>query len=117
VKHGLYYVICSRLPSGVRCLAAVDARQPGDGLSRRELLLAGLVSRCFQSWRSTPSPFGARCSTTVCAAVHRLQHAYFRDTATIMVRGYDILGTFLSLDNYLDKRPIFIRSSFPGARP
>jgi hypothetical protein len=31
---------------------------------------------------------------------------YFRDTAT-MVRGYDILGTFLSLDNYLDKRPNF----------
>ncbi|MBI2498170.1 MAG: glycosyltransferase family 39 protein [Opitutae bacterium] len=31
---------------------------------------------------------------------------FFRDTAT-MVRGYDLLGTFLSLDNYLDKRPNF----------
>jgi len=31
---------------------------------------------------------------------------YFRDTAT-MVRGYDLLGTFSSLDNYLDKRPNF----------
>ena len=31
---------------------------------------------------------------------------FFRDVAT-MVRGYDILGTFLSTDNPLDKRPNF----------
>lgn len=31
---------------------------------------------------------------------------FFRDTAT-MVRGYDLGGVFLSLDNYLDKRPNF----------
>jgi len=31
---------------------------------------------------------------------------FFRDVAT-MVRGYDIQGTFLSTDNYLDKRPYF----------
>jgi hypothetical protein len=30
---------------------------------------------------------------------------YFREAGT-MVRGYDINGVFLSLDNYLDKRPI-----------
>jgi hypothetical protein len=31
---------------------------------------------------------------------------FFRE-AGVMVRGYDILGTFVSLDNYLDKRPYF----------
>jgi hypothetical protein len=31
---------------------------------------------------------------------------YFREAAT-MVRGYDIQGTFISTDNYLDKRPYF----------
>ncbi|AOS44538.1 hypothetical protein Verru16b_01601 [Lacunisphaera limnophila] len=31
---------------------------------------------------------------------------YFRDVG-VMVRGYDLLGTFVSLDNYLDKRPYF----------
>jgi Dolichyl-phosphate-mannose-protein mannosyltransferase len=31
---------------------------------------------------------------------------YFRDAAT-MVRGYDILGVFVSTDSYLDKRPNF----------
>lgn len=31
---------------------------------------------------------------------------HFREVAT-MVRGYDILGTFVSTDNYLDKRPYF----------
>ena len=31
---------------------------------------------------------------------------YFREVAT-MVRGYDLLGVFVSTDNYLDKRPYF----------
>lgn len=31
---------------------------------------------------------------------------YFREAGT-MVRGYDVGGVFLSLDNYLDKRPVF----------
>jgi hypothetical protein len=31
---------------------------------------------------------------------------HFREVAT-MVRGYDFLGTFVSTDNYLDKRPYF----------
>lgn len=31
---------------------------------------------------------------------------HFREVAT-MVRGYDLLGTFVSTDNYLDKRPYF----------
>lgn len=31
---------------------------------------------------------------------------FFREVGT-MVRGYDLLGTFMSLDNYLDKRPYF----------
>jgi hypothetical protein len=31
---------------------------------------------------------------------------YFREVG-VMVRGYEILGSFLSLDNYLDKRPYF----------
>lgn len=38
------------------------------------------------------------------STAYNLHH--FRDVAT-MVRGYDVEGTFISTDNYLDKRPYF----------
>ena len=47
---------------------------------------------------------------------------HFREVAT-MVRGYDLLGTFVSTDNYLDKRPYFypflisMAHDFTGYRP
>ncbi len=47
---------------------------------------------------------------------------YFREVAA-MVRGYEFMGTFTSLDNYLDKRPYFypflvsLVHDFTGYRP
>jgi hypothetical protein len=47
---------------------------------------------------------------------------FFREVG-VMVRGYEILGTFVSLDNYLDKRPYFypylvsLAHGFTGYRP
>jgi hypothetical protein len=54
------------------------------------------------------------------STAYNLHH--FRDVAT-MVRGYEVEGTFISTDNYLDKRPYFypflvsLLHDFTGYRP
>lgn len=108
VKHYAYYVLL--LTFALWCVALArlwSARLPGEAVSRRELLLAGTVIALFSVLAINAEPFRSKVlyDEFVLQSTAFNMH-YFRDTAT-MVRGYDILGTFLSLDNYLDKRPNF----------
>lgn len=82
-------------------------RLPGGAPDRRELLGAGGVIALFTLMAVTAEPFRSKVlyDEFVLQSTAFNMH-FFRDTAT-MVRGYDLLGTFLSLDNYLDKRPNF----------
>lgn len=82
-------------------------RIPGPGISRRELAAAVTVIGLFTVMAVNAEPFRSKVlfDEFVLQSTAFNMH-YFRDTAT-MVRGYDILGAFLSLDNYLDKRPNF----------
>lgn len=108
VKHGAYYVVLLTFAAWCAQLWRLWAqRQPGDGPGRRELLLAGLAIALFSVMAVNSEPFRSKVlyDEFVLQSTAYNMH-YFRDTAT-MVRGYDILGTFLSLDNYLDKRPNF----------
>jgi hypothetical protein len=108
VKHGAYYVVLLTFAAWCAQLWRLWAqRQPGDGPGRRELLLAGLAIALFSVMAVNSEPFRSKVlyDEFVLQSTAYNMH-YFRDTAT-MVRGYDVLGTFLSLDNYLDKRPNF----------
>lgn len=82
-------------------------RTPGGAVGRREILAIVLVIGLFSSIAICSESF--RCKVLydefVLQSTAYNMH-YFRDAAT-MVRGYDILGVFLSTDSYLDKRPNF----------
>lgn len=82
-------------------------RADGVGLSRREWLLAGLAIGLLSLVAINAEAFRSKIlyDEFVLQSTAFNMH-YFRDTAT-MVRGYDILGVFLSTDSYLDKRPNF----------
>ncbi len=82
-------------------------RSPGQRPGRRELLGAGAVIALFTVLAIASEPFRSKVlfDEFVLQSTAFNMH-FFRDTAT-MVRGYDLVGTFLSLDNYLDKRPNF----------
>ena len=76
-------------------------------LGRREKILAGLVIALLSLMALTAEPFRSKVlyDEFVLQSTAFNLH-FFRDVAT-MARGYDILGVFLSTDNYLDKRPYF----------
>ncbi|MDB6115599.1 MAG: hypothetical protein JWQ62_2544 [Lacunisphaera sp.] len=82
-------------------------RIPGVPPGRREIAGAGALIAFFTLMAIGSEPFRSKVlfDEFVLQSTAYNMH-YFRDTAT-MVRGYDILGVFLSLDNYLDKRPNF----------
>ena len=108
VKHCAYYVVLATFAVWCALLWQLwTQRSPGDGPGRRELLLAGFAIALLSVMAVNSEPFRSKVlyDEFVLQSTAYNMH-YFRDTAT-MVRGYDILGTFLSLDNYLDKRPNF----------
>jgi hypothetical protein len=108
VKRFAYYVILLTFTLwGVMLWRLWAQRTPGGGPDRRELLVAGGVIALLSVMAINAEPFRSKVlfDEFVLQSTAYNMH-YFRDTAT-MVRGYDILGTFLSLDNYLDKRPNF----------
>ena len=88
-----------RLRRGIR-----DACQP---LCRHEWLWAGLVIALFSLFALTAEQFRSKIlyDEFVLQSTAYNMH-FFRDCAA-MVRGYDLLGVFVSTDNYLDKRPLF----------
>ncbi|MEI6106768.1 MAG: hypothetical protein WCR49_07095 [Opitutae bacterium] len=103
-----YYVLLLTFVLWVASLWRLWAqRLPGQALSRRECLGAGVVIALFTLMALKSEPFRSKIlyDEFVLQSTAFNMH-YFRDTAT-MVRGYQVLGTFLSFDNYLDKRPNF----------
>ncbi len=108
VKRGGYYVMLFTVVLwGVALWRLWCVRLPSVALSRREKLSAGLAIALLTVMALTAEPFRSKIlyDEFVLQATAFNMH-FFRDVAT-MVRGYDILGVFLSTDNYLDKRPYF----------
>lgn len=108
VKRYGYYVLLLTFVLWVAALWRLWCeRLPGEKPGRSELLAAGAVIALFTVMAVTAEPFRSKVlfDEFVLQSTAFNMH-FFRDTAT-MVRGYDILGAFLSLDNYLDKRPNF----------
>lgn len=108
VKRFGYYFILAAFALWLGALWSLwRDRQPGKPPDRRELLLAGVVIGLLSLVAINAETFRSKIlyDEFVLQSTAYNMH-YFRDTAT-MVRGYDILGTFISTDNYLDKRPNF----------
>jgi Dolichyl-phosphate-mannose-protein mannosyltransferase len=82
-------------------------RAGGSAPGRMELAGAGLAIGLFSLVAVSAEPFQSKVlfDEFVLQSTAFNIH-YFRDTATV-VRAYDILGVFLPLEGYLDKRPNF----------
>jgi Dolichyl-phosphate-mannose-protein mannosyltransferase len=106
-KFGYYVMLLTFVLWGASLWRLWRERAPGESPGRRELLGAGTVIALFTAMAVAAEPFRSKVlfDEFVLQSTAFNMH-FFRDTAT-MVRGYDILGAFLSLDNYLDKRPNF----------
>ncbi|MCW5549100.1 MAG: glycosyltransferase family 39 protein [Opitutaceae bacterium] len=106
IKHGGYYVM---LGTFVLWLAALWRlrHEALAGWSRRERITGTVLVALFSVVAVVHEDFRSKIlyDEFVLQSTAYNMH-FFRDVAT-MVRGYDILGTFLSTDNYLDKRPYF----------
>lgn len=108
VKRFGYYFMLAAFALWVAALWHLWRRRAaGEGMSRREWLLAGLAIGLLSLVAINSESFRSKVlyDEFVLQSTAYNMH-YFRDTAT-MVRGYDILGVFVSTDNYLDKRPNF----------
>jgi hypothetical protein len=114
VKRGGYYVMALTVAAWVWALSVVLRRwlaSAAVGPSRRSsafrrwalgALIGLLALMAVQS-----EPYRGKILNdefVLQSTAYNLHH--FRDVAT-MVRGYDVEGTFISTDNYLDKRPYF----------
>ncbi len=124
VKRYGYYFLLTAFALWVVALGRLWRRRAADDYpSRREYLWAGLAIASLSLVAIGAESFRSKVlyDEFVLQSTAYNMH-YFRDTAT-MVRGYDILGVFLSTDNFLDKRPNFypflvsLLHDFTGYRP
>lgn len=90
---------------------------------RRELALAGAVIALCCTVALTQETFRSKVLFDEFVLQSTAFNMHFFREVGVMVRGYDLLGTFVSLDNFLDKRPYFypylvsLAHSFSGYRP
>ncbi len=108
VKRFGYYFMLVTFALWVAALVRLwRARGPGEPLTRGEWLGATLAIGLLSLIAVNAEVFRSKIlyDEFVLQSTAYNMH-YFRDTAT-MVRGYDVLGVFISTDNYLDKRPNF----------
>ena len=107
IKHAGYYVMLLTFGWWIWSLWRIAPAGSGSSGSLRERVAAGLLILTFTGVSVAQESFRSKIlyDEFVLQATAFNMH-FFRDVAT-MVRGYDILGTFLSTDNYLDKRPYF----------
>ena len=108
VKRYGYYVMLGTFALWVLALAQLwQRRAQGRRLTGLEAIWAGLAIGLLSLIALTSAPFQSQIlfDEFVLQSTAFNMH-YFRDTETMM-RGYDMMGVFLSTDNYLDKRPIF----------
>lgn len=108
VKKSAYHFLLVAFALWVLALVRLwRERAPAPPPARRELVLAGFAIGLCTLMAVTAEPFRSKVlydEFVLQSTAYNMHH--FRDTAT-MVRGYEIGGVFLSLDNYLDKRPNF----------
>jgi hypothetical protein len=81
-------------------------RPAASPLTRREAWTVGLVIAGFSWLAFIAEPLRAKVLNDEFVLQSTAFNLHFFREAGTMVRGYDIGGVFLSLDNYIDKRPL-----------
>ena len=108
VKHHGYHVIAAAFVLWLACLWRLRAGlEPGEIPARGELGGPMAAIAAFTALYLFAEKFHSKVlydEFVLQSTAYNMHH--FRDAST-MVRGYDVLGVFLSTDNYLDKRPFF----------
>ncbi len=90
-----------------RLARASATREPDPHTSRAGLWAAGGLIAVLALLAVTHEPYRSKIlydEYVLQSTAYNLH--FFRDNSA-MVRGYDILGVFLSIDSYVDKRPVF----------
>lgn len=108
IKHGGYYFMLGTFVLWLAALCRLRREAVADwSRCRGELAAGAVLVALFSAVAVVHEGFRSKIlyDEFVLQSTAYNMH-FFRDVAT-MVRGYDILGTFLSTDNYLDKRPYF----------
>lgn len=125
VKRGGYFVLLGTFVLFLIALRRHCATRPraADPLTRRQLAGLGVAVGLLATLAIGAEPFRGKIlyDEFVLQSTAFNMH-FYRDIAT-MVRGYDLFGTFLPTDSYLDKRPSFfpllvsLVHDFTGYRP
>ncbi len=107
VKHGGYYVMLLTCGLFLHALWRIRGGWAGatEPLTRRQRWVVAAVIGLFSLLAVAAEPFRSKILNdefVLQSTAYNLH--YFREVAT-MVRGYEVQGVFLSIDNYLDKRP------------
>jgi hypothetical protein len=108
VKHHGYHMIALSFALWLACLWRLRPLLEAPHVpALRELLVPASFIALFTALYVFSEPFQSKVlydEFVLQSTAYNMHH--FRDSST-MVRGYDVLGVFLSTDNYLDKRPFF----------
>ncbi len=108
LRQGGYYLILASFVLWLGCLwRSRDLWVPLRPASRREWLAAGGSVALFLLVALTHETFRSKIlydEFVLQSTAYNLH--FFRDNSAI-VRGYDLAGVFVSLDSYVDKRPVF----------
>ena len=106
-RFGYYFMLATFTVWGIALWRLWCQRPSGRNLSMREWWVVSVVIGLFSLLAFNSEPFRSKVlyDEFVLQSTAYNMH-YFRDAAA-MVRGYDVLGAFISTDSYLDKRPNF----------
>jgi len=109
VRYGGYFIMLLTFALAVLAVVRWWRRRPPSGppLSPAERWVAAGFIAGFSFLAINAEPFRSKILNdefVLQATAFNMHH--YREVAT-MVRAYDVLGTFVTTDNYLDKRPYF----------
>lgn len=108
IRFGGYYVMLATFTLWLVTLWRLfRSSSGGEPWKRGELIAAGGAIALFTTMALTHESFRSKIlydEYVLQATAYNLH--YFRDNSAI-VRGYEIGGVFLSIDSYVDKRPMF----------
>ena len=109
IKYGAYYMLLFTFVAWVGSLVRLwRMRKPDQpGYSRREKIGAVLLVLLFTGTAIAHENFRSKILNDEFVLQSTAFNMHFFRESVAMARGYEILGTFLSTDTFLDKRPNF----------
>jgi 4-amino-4-deoxy-L-arabinose transferase-like glycosyltransferase len=110
IRNAGYHVMLATFALWIFSLWHLYLRRKGEGgrwWPRREQVAVAVVVVGFTVVAICQEPFQSKILNDEFVLQSTAYNMHFFREVSMMVRGYDVLGTFLSTDSYLDKRPYF----------